>query len=61
MIKVFRIYADGVATERFYEAGTEEEALEEYKKDCIEEYKRDFGGEPDMTCFEGVEAIEINN
>lgn len=61
MIKVFQIYVDGEETERFYDAETKEEALEEYKKDCIEEYKRDFGGEPDMTCFEDVEAIEINN
>lgn len=57
MIKVFQMFVDGVETDRLYEAHTAEEALEDYKKDCIEEYERDFGGEPDMTAFSGVEAI----
>ena len=57
MIKVFQISVDGVETDRFYEAHTVEEAIEDYKKDCIEEYERDFGGEPDTTLFDCVEAI----
>ena len=57
MVKVFQMYAYGVETDRFYEAHTAEEAVEEYKKDCIEEYERGFGGEPDMTAFNYVEAI----
>lgn len=57
MIKVFQICVDGVDTDRFYTAETAEEALEEYKKDCVEEYERDFGGEPNMTAFDRVEAI----
>ena len=57
MIKVFQISVDGVDTDRFYEAPTAEEAIEDCKKDCIEEYERDFGGEPDMSCFDCVEAI----
>lgn len=57
MIKVFQIAVDGVETDRFYEAHTAEEAIEYYKKDCIEEYESDFGGEPDMSCFDGVDAI----
>ena len=60
-MKVYQIYVDGEKTDNYYEVYTEEEAIEEYKKDCIEAYKRDFGGEPDMTCFEDVEAIEMNN
>ena len=57
MTKVFQIDVDGVGTDRFYEAETAEEAIEDYKKDCIEEYERDFGGEPDVSCFDRVEAI----
>ena len=57
MIKVFQIDVDGVGTDRFYEAHTAEEAIEDYKKDCIEEHERDFGGKPDMTAFDRVEAI----
>ena len=57
MTKVFQICVDGVETESFYAAHTAEEALEDYKKDCVEEYERDFGGEPDMTVFDYVEAI----
>ena len=57
MIKVFQMAVDGVETDRFYTAHTAEEAIEDFKKDCIEEYERDFGGEPDMTAFDGVEAI----
>ena len=57
MTKVFQIYVGGEETERFYETETAEEAIEEYKKDCIKEYERDFGGEPDMTAFDYVEAI----
>ena len=50
MIKVFQIDVDGVGTDRFYEAHTAEEAIENYKKDYIE----DFGSKLDIT---GVEAI----
>lgn len=57
MTKLFQIDVDGVETDRFYEACTAEEAIEDYKKDCVEEYERDFGGEPDMSCFDCVEAI----
>ena len=57
MIKVFQMCVDGVETDRFYEAHTAEEAIEDYKKDCIEEYERDFGGKPDMTAFDRVDAI----
>ena len=59
MTKVFQIYVTGEETERFYEAETAEEAIEEYKEDCIKEYERDFGSEPDMSCFDWVEAIEV--
>ena len=57
MTKIFQICVDGVETESFYAAHTAEEAIEDYKKDCVEEYERDFGGEPDMTVFDYVEAI----
>ena len=53
MIKVFQIIVDGVGTESFYEAHTAEEAVKNFKKDYIEE----FGGEPDTTVFDEVEAI----
>ena len=57
MIKVFQICVDGVDTDRFYEGHTAEEAIENYKKDCIEEYERDFGSKPDMAAFDCVDAI----
>ena len=60
MIKIFQMCFDGVETDRFYEAHTAEEAIEDYKKDCIEEYKRDFDSEPDMTAFDYVDAVLYN-
>lgn len=58
-MKVYQIYIEGEETDNYYEAYTEEEAIEEYNKDCIEAYKRDFGGEPDMSLFDWVESLEI--
>lgn len=58
-MKVYHIYVDCVATNNYYEAYTEEEAIEEYIKDCIEAYKRDFDGEPVLDDGLLVEAIEV--
>lgn len=57
MIKVYQICVGGVGTDEFYTARTAERAVEDYKRDCIDEYERKFGGKPDMTVFDEVDAI----
>ena len=51
----YQIYVDGQPTDNFYKAHSKEEAIDDY----IEDYKRNFGGNPDMSCFDWVEALKI--
>ena len=55
--KVYQICVGGVGTDWFYTTYAAERAVEDYKKDCVEEYERNFGRKPDMTIFDGVDAI----
>ena len=55
----YQIYVNGGPTNKFYRAESKEDAIEKYKKDYIRLYKRVYGSDPDMSCFDWVEALKI--
>lgn len=60
MYREFRIYVDGEDTRRIYGADSPEEAIQQYKDDCIAEYRMDFGEDPDMDTLDSAD-IEANS
>ena len=62
MYREFKIYVDGEDTGRIYGADSPEEAVQQYKDDCIALYRRNFGYEyePDMEEFDDAD-IEANS